>query len=43
MNGFINIAIHYYKDIDEDVLQNVIENHLNDLIDFTRVILKPRR
>jgi len=36
MVGFRNIAIHEYKQIDEEIIQDVIENHLNDLIDFAR-------
>lgn len=43
MIGFRNIAIHDYKQIDEEVLADVIENHLNDLIDFCRVILNLKR
>ena len=39
MIGFRNIAIHDYKQIDEDILIDVIENHLNDLIEFARTIL----
>lgn len=39
MVGFRNIAVHDYKEIDEDILKDVIENHLNDLLDFARVIL----
>ena len=40
MVGFRNIAIHEYKQIDEEILQDVIENHLKDLTDFTRQMLK---
>jgi len=40
MVGFRNIAIHDYKQIDEEVLKDVIENHLEDLIEFAREILK---
>lgn len=36
MVGFRNIAVHDYKEIDEDILKDVIENHLNDLLDFAR-------
>lgn len=36
MVGFRNIAIHEYKQIDEEILQDVIENHVNDLINFAR-------
>ena len=40
MIGFRNIAIHDYKEIDEEILADVIENHLTDLIDFAKEILK---
>lgn len=39
MIGFINIAIHDYKRIDEEILKDVIENHLQDLTEFARAIL----
>lgn len=39
MIGFINIAIHDYKQIDEEILKDVIENHLQDLTEFARAIL----
>lgn len=39
MVGFINIAVHDYKEIDEAILKDVIENHLNDLLDFARILL----
>ena len=37
--GFRNIAVHDYKEIDEEILKDVIENHLNDLLDFARILL----
>ena len=40
MIGFRNIAVHDYKEIDEEILQDVIENHLNDLLDFARDMMK---
>lgn len=40
MVGFRNIAVHDYKEIDEDILRDVIENHLTDLLDFARIIFK---
>lgn len=43
MIGFRNIAVHDYKKIDEKILQNVIENHLNDLLEFSRAILNLKR
>ncbi len=39
MIGFRNIAIHDYKQIDEGILKDVIENHLQDLTEFARAIL----
>ena len=39
MIGFRNIAIHDYKQIDEEILKDVIENHLNDLAEFARIML----
>ena len=39
MVGFRNIAVHDYKEIDEAILKDVIENHLNDLLDFARILL----
>ena len=39
MIGFRNIAIHDYKQIDEEILKDVIENHLDDLIEFARKML----
>lgn len=34
-----NITVHDYKEIDEEILQNIIENNLADLIHFARIIL----
>ncbi len=39
MIGFRNIAVHDYKEIDNEVLKNVIENNLNDLLEFARTML----
>ncbi len=43
MIGFRNIAIHEYKQIDEEILADIIENHLTDLIDFAKAILNLER
>lgn len=40
MIGFRNIAIHDYKQIDEGIVQDVIENHLEDLMRFMKQMLK---
>lgn len=39
MVGFRNIAVHDYKEIDEEILKDVIENNLIDLVNFARTIL----
>lgn len=39
MIGFRNIAVHDYQDIDDEILIDIIENHLNDLADFARDML----
>lgn len=39
MIGFRNIAIHDYKELDEEILKDVIENHLTDLTEFARIML----
>lgn len=43
MVGFRNIAIHDYKQIDEEILADVIENHLKDITSFARQILNLER
>ena len=40
MIGFRNIAVHSYKEIDEEILIDVIQNHLEDLKEFAREMLK---
>ena len=39
MIGFRNIAVHDYQEIDEEILRDIIENHLTDLTDFARAML----
>ena len=43
MIGFRNIAIHDYKQIDEEVLEDVIKNHLEDITEFAKEILNLKR
>lgn len=43
MIGFRNIAIHDYKNIDEEILKDVIENHLTDLKEFIRMMINLKR
>lgn len=39
MIGFRNIAVHAYREVDDEILQDVIENHLEDLLEFARQML----
>lgn len=43
MIGFRNIAIHDYKQIDEEILADVIQNHLVDLTNFAKEMLNLKR
>ena len=43
MTGFRNIAIHDYKEINEEILKEVIEKHLNNLLEFARQMLNLKR
>jgi len=40
MVGFRNVAIHDYQSLNFDIFQNVVENNLNDLLEFGELILK---
>lgn len=40
MVGFRNIAVHDYQSINLEILQAIIEKHLTDFTDYTKVILK---
>ena len=43
MASFRNIAVHDYKQIDKQILIDVIENHLQDLLEFARQMLNLKR
>ncbi len=40
MVGFRNTLVHQYQDLDIQLMVDVIENHLDDLIDFTNFIVR---
>ncbi len=40
MIGFRNILVHEYQELDVQLMIQVIENHLDDLVDFTDYILR---
>ncbi|PKM99249.1 MAG: hypothetical protein CVU78_07310 [Elusimicrobia bacterium HGW-Elusimicrobia-2] len=39
MVGFRNVLIHEYQQLDVTLMIDVIENHLDDLIDYTNIIV----
>ncbi|MBI1870568.1 MAG: DUF86 domain-containing protein [Chlamydiae bacterium] len=40
MVGFRNIAVHQYQELNVDILKKILQNHLKDLEDFTKTLLK---
>lgn len=42
MVGFRNIAIHDYRQLDLEVVQAIIEEHLEDFTAFTKIVLRTR-
>jgi uncharacterized protein YutE (UPF0331/DUF86 family) len=40
MIGFRNTLVHEYQRLDIDLMIDVIENHLDELVDYTNLILK---
>ncbi|MBW7874870.1 MAG: DUF86 domain-containing protein [Candidatus Cloacimonetes bacterium] len=39
MVGFRNIAVHDYESLQLPILENIIQNHLEDFLSFSRVVL----
>ncbi len=39
MVGFRNIAVHDYQAINQDILQKILDKHLNDFTTYTKQIL----
>lgn len=40
MVGFRNIAVHDYQELNLSILQKIVEEHLVDFYQFTKIILK---
>jgi len=40
MVGFRNVLVHEYRELDPDIMLDVINNHLNELLDLTDHIMK---
>jgi len=38
MAGFRNVVVHLYQEVDLGIVQDVVENHLGDLLEFTAAI-----
>ena len=43
MVGFRNIVVHDYQALDIDVLEAILEKHIDDFKDYTKVILQLER
>ncbi|ARF14059.1 type VII toxin-antitoxin system HepT family RNase toxin [Sporosarcina ureae] len=40
MVGFRNIAVHDYQSIDLEILEAILEKHINDFKDYTKIVLR---
>lgn len=40
MVGFRNVAVHDYRKLDLVIVRNIITNHLNDFLAFSRAALQ---
>jgi uncharacterized protein YutE (UPF0331/DUF86 family) len=40
MVGFRNVLVHEYTKIDKKILADVVNNHLDDVLDFTNQVLR---
>ena len=40
MVGFRNIAVHDYQSLNLDILQAILDQHLNDFLKFTRIVIQ---
>ena len=40
MVGFRNIAVHDYQALELDILEAILEKHINDFKEFTKIILQ---
>jgi uncharacterized protein YutE (UPF0331/DUF86 family) len=38
MAGFRNVLVHGYATVDLDIVRDVVENHLDDLVDFAAAV-----
>lgn len=43
MVGFRNVAVQDYQALDMDVLEAILEKHIDDFKDYTKVILQLER
>ncbi|MBI3541108.1 MAG: DUF86 domain-containing protein [Deltaproteobacteria bacterium] len=43
MVGFRNIAVHDYQSLNLDILQSILEKHLNDFRQWVKVILQKKK
>ena len=38
MAGFRNVVVHLYQEVDLGIVRDVVENHLDDLLDFVAAV-----
>ena len=40
MVGFRNVAVHDYQALDLDILEAILDKHIDDFKDFSKIVLK---
>lgn len=40
MVGFRNVAVHNYRELDLQIVKSIIDNHLTDIVNFSRAMVR---
>jgi uncharacterized protein YutE (UPF0331/DUF86 family) len=40
MVGFLNVAIHDYQKLNLEIVRRIVNDHLDDFLTFTRILLR---
>jgi uncharacterized protein YutE (UPF0331/DUF86 family) len=40
MTGFRNVAVHEYAAVDPDIVQSIVDHHLDDLRELSRIVVE---
>jgi uncharacterized protein YutE (UPF0331/DUF86 family) len=43
MVGFRNIAVHEYQEVNLDIVKKIVEEHLENFLDFAKIMIKEDR